>query len=73
MITWMRKVNYFQILKVHASRRRLAFASFFCQFQPCVPYKSVVYGKKRLHLQNKQQDEVNMVLSICKDTNFAIV
>ena len=51
----------------------LSFCLIFCQFQPCVAYKSVAYRKKRLHLQNKQQDEVNLVLSICKNTTFAIV
>ena len=51
----------------------LSFCLIFCQFQPCVAYKSVAYGKKRLHLRNKQQDEVNLVLSTCKDTTFAIV
>ena len=50
----------------------LSFCLIFCQFQPCVAYKSVANGKKSLNLRNKQQDEVNLVLSICKDKTFAI-
>ena len=39
---WMKKANNFQIAKVQP-RCCLAFAQFFCQFQPGVAYKSSAY------------------------------
>ena len=43
MITWMKNVNNFRIAKVQP--QPLAFASFFCQFQPGAANKSVAYKK----------------------------
>ena len=45
----MKKANSFQIVFSLASGCCLAFAHFFCQFQPGVAsYKSAAYTKKRM-------------------------
>ena len=49
MITWMKKVNNFQIAKVQpqgVAQHLVEIA--FRQFQPSVAYKSVAYKKKRV-------------------------
>ena len=44
----MKNVNNFQIAKVQP--QGVAFAYFFCQFQPGVAYKSVAYIKKSVYM-----------------------
>ena len=44
MITWMKKSNNFQIVKVQP-QGLLSFCLIFCKFQPGVAYKCVAYKK----------------------------
>ena len=46
MITWMRNMNYFQLLKF-SLRALLSICLFFCHFQPRVACESVAYKKKK--------------------------
>ena len=41
----MKKANNFQIAKVQPQGCCLAFALFFCQFQPGLAYKKAAYKK----------------------------
>ena len=43
MITWVKKANNSQIAKVQPQSVLHSFCLIFCQFQPGVAYKSVVY------------------------------
>ena len=49
-ITWMKKAINFQIAKVQP-RVLLSFCLIFCQFQPGLAYKSVVYKKACVSLE----------------------
>ena len=46
IISWIKKANNFQIAIVRP--QLLSFCLIFCQFQPGVVYKRVVYKKKRV-------------------------
>ena len=56
MITWMKKANNFQIVKVQPQGIAYPLFNFFGQFQPHVAYKSAAYTKKRMqHIQKPEK------------------
>ena len=56
MITWVKKANNSQIAKVQPQSVLHSFCLIFCQFQPGVAYKSVVYKNKVYWKTSKDLD-----------------
>ena len=68
IITSMKNVNNFQILKVQPHGVTWHLRDFFCQFQPGVAYKTVGYTKKRVNIFIKIFQE--MLWSISEAATF---
>ena len=56
MITWVKKANNSQIAKVQPQSVLHSFCLIFCQFQPGVAYKSVVYKNNVYWKTSKDPD-----------------